>query len=485
MTIKEDNSFFVADNLPGESPSFSSPEPVHDSADGFTVIYRAARHGRIFALKALRPAFSASPLHRALLRKEYETAMGLIHPGILTVYSLEKVNGPGLCIVEEWIDGLTLDAFIASVKPSRRTLLGIFLSIAETLEYVHSRQTVHRDLKPANIIVTTTGNQPKIIDFGLADSPGIAIVKGLGGTDGYAAPEQYVQGAAVDHRADIYAFGRILSNSGAFPATAARCTAAEPDRRPASMAEVRRLLRGEYARRGRLMSVAAGAAILVTAAWLLWPASAPDGEPSVSPAPSHTPGASTDSVSTPAVTDADPPPPGKASPVDLPEAVPPAMTAGEAGTSVSSDSGEEADMPYSDRLRRAALSAAGRRFAAHIAMADTAGPGLGYRLYHIGYWRHLAKEDMRGWIEGNPDPDNPYTEDAAAVSRGIIDEYSRNHINQHKAGLRRIEDRIGPNYVLIDRYITDELDDGSLEMDTLGEDNRWHSVVIPPQGRRH
>lgn len=485
MEIKEDNSFFVADHLPGDSPSFSSPEPVHDSADGFTVIYRAARHGRIFALKALKAPLSDSPLHQALLRKEYETAMGLIHPGIATVYSLEMVDGPGLCIVEEWIDGLELDAFIASAKPSRRALLGIFLSIAETLDYIHSRQTVHRDLKPANIIVSTTGNRPKIIDFGLADSPGIAIVKGPGGTEGYAAPEQYIHGAAVDHRADIYSFGRILSATGSFPATAARCTAAEPDRRPASMAEVRRLLRREYARRRLLLTAAAGAALLTAAAWLLWPSSAPDGERVDSPSPSIATGVSPDSVGAPAETAAEPhvTPPVSNREVIVPAQ--PSMTSGETGPQVGTDDSESADAPYSDRLRRAALAAAGRRFAAHIAMADTAGPGLGYRLYHIGYWRHLAKEDMRRWIERNPDPDNPYTEDAAAVSRGIIDEYYRTHIHQHKAGLRRIEDRIGPRYVLIDRYITDELDDGTLEMDTLGEDNQWHSVVVPPQGRLH
>jgi translation initiation factor 2-alpha kinase 4 len=45
--------------------------------------------------------------------------------------------------------------------------LRIFLSIAQSVEYVHSQNLIHRDLKPANIFITKD-TTIKLGDFGLA-----------------------------------------------------------------------------------------------------------------------------------------------------------------------------------------------------------------------------------------------------------------------------------------------------------------------------
>ena len=72
---------------------------------------------------------------------------------------------------------------------------------------------MHRDLKPANILIDDT-EKALITDFGIAqsiDAGTFATAAGaIVGTIAYMAPEQAL-GKPVDQRADIYAFGLIVS----------------------------------------------------------------------------------------------------------------------------------------------------------------------------------------------------------------------------------------------------------------------------------
>ena len=78
------------------------------------------------------------------------------------------------------------------------------------LEYAHARRIIHRDIKPSNLFFTRE-KQVKIMDFGLAKM--VEEVRKsssiIAGTPYYMAPEQAL-GEAVDHRADLYAFGVTL-----------------------------------------------------------------------------------------------------------------------------------------------------------------------------------------------------------------------------------------------------------------------------------
>ncbi len=110
-------------------------------------------------------------------------------------------------------------------------MLPIAQQLAEALEYAHERGIIHRDLKPANIKLTPDG-AVKVLDFGLAKALGIRRSEDPGlrrdagdsptmtspaataagmilGTAAYMSPEQ-ARGAAVDKRADIWAFGVVL-----------------------------------------------------------------------------------------------------------------------------------------------------------------------------------------------------------------------------------------------------------------------------------
>jgi len=83
--------------------------------------------------------------------------------------------------------------------------------ISQALEVMHSRGFIHRDIKPENILIDEEENF-FVTDFGLVrqddlENPSLPSIQA--GTPQYMAPEQ-IEGKELDHRADIYAFGRVL-----------------------------------------------------------------------------------------------------------------------------------------------------------------------------------------------------------------------------------------------------------------------------------
>lgn len=81
------------------------------------------------------------------------------------------------------------------------------------LQYMHSHAepVIHRDLKPANLGVPRDGRL-KVLDLGLARVRASDLTHHgtFMGSMGYIAPEQVMDAAHVDHRADLYAVGMII-----------------------------------------------------------------------------------------------------------------------------------------------------------------------------------------------------------------------------------------------------------------------------------
>ena len=132
-----------------------------------TQIYTATRYGRRFVLKALAPEVASLTDYLLQQEQEFQLAIQLVHPNIAATYSLEEVEGPGRCIVQEWIDGITLGEWLQT-SPSKTARKRVFSQLLDALEYIHGRQLVHRDLKSDNILVTRNGQNVKLIDFGLS-----------------------------------------------------------------------------------------------------------------------------------------------------------------------------------------------------------------------------------------------------------------------------------------------------------------------------
>ena len=159
MTCNETTSGFVKPDDILKTDRFTDFSPV--SSNGFSLLVRAKRHGRWWLLKGLKEQYRQDTVYQVLLQKEYEIACQLQHPMIVSVFSLEEVEGLGLCIVMEWIEGLTLKEWLAQGKHSRKQRRHVADMLMEALAYVQSRQTQHRDLKPSNIMLTHDGQYLK------------------------------------------------------------------------------------------------------------------------------------------------------------------------------------------------------------------------------------------------------------------------------------------------------------------------------------
>lgn len=70
-------------------------------------------------------------------------------------------------LVQEWIEGLTLDKYWEQEgNLHREEVRNILLQILPVLDFVHSRHIIHRDIKPENIILRQSDRVPVLIDFG-------------------------------------------------------------------------------------------------------------------------------------------------------------------------------------------------------------------------------------------------------------------------------------------------------------------------------
>ena len=235
--MTEDSGFFTdRAALTGQVPEW---ELIHRSACGWSELYKVSRDGRYFVLKALKPEFRGRALYESLLDKEFRIGSSLSHPGICEVYRFFLHPGLGHVIKLEWIDGDTLDKVLPL---SGSAALRLADQLCDAVGYLHSHQILHRDIKLTNLMVTRSGKNLKMIDFGLSDSDSWYSLKGPAGTGSYAAPE-VLAGLNADARSDIWSLGKVLwellpGKRG----VARRCMASDPSRRYQSADEVKAAL---------------------------------------------------------------------------------------------------------------------------------------------------------------------------------------------------------------------------------------------------
>ena len=187
---------------------------------GMADVYKAKCHrlNRYVAVKILKQEYSGDKNFITKFRGEAQSAAGLSHPNIVSVYDVGEDNGL-YYIVMELIEGITLKKFIEKKgRLAIKEAVGIAIQIAQGLEAAHNNHIVHRDIKPQNIMISREG-KVKVADFGIAKAVSSnTYTQSAVGSVHYLSPEQ-ARGGYCDEKSDIYSLGVTLYEmlSGTLP----------------------------------------------------------------------------------------------------------------------------------------------------------------------------------------------------------------------------------------------------------------------------
>jgi serine/threonine-protein kinase len=209
---------------------YEAIRPLGEGGMGRVYLARQIDLDRQVVVKVMHDHLAADKKFRERFQRELRLMAKFQHPYVVALYDSTRLDlyddtspdAEGLCIVMEYVRGITLDTLLhrnGRLSPPRAgRLLG---QLCEALQAAHSQGIIHRDLKPANLMVVDPDSpyeKIKVMDFGLAK-----LVDGWSrsmkvsdtgsefavGTPGYISPEQ-VRGEDMDRRSDLYSVGVIL-----------------------------------------------------------------------------------------------------------------------------------------------------------------------------------------------------------------------------------------------------------------------------------
>lgn len=202
----------------------AEPQKIPQKIGKYSILERIGRGGMGYVYKAHDPILKRDVAIKTMLKdvaddeelrnrflREAQSAGGLRHPNVVTIYDLGEDENGCPFIAMEFLSGTDLEHLIKNkVDMPLLKKLDIMIQTCQGLGYAHANGIVHRDIKTANIRLLDNG-EAKIMDFGIAKMTASHFTRTgmIMGTPHYMAPEQ-IRGEKVDGRADIFSLGVVL-----------------------------------------------------------------------------------------------------------------------------------------------------------------------------------------------------------------------------------------------------------------------------------
>jgi tetratricopeptide (TPR) repeat protein len=152
--------------------------------------------------------------NRARITREAQ-AMGKLsdHPNIMTIHDIGEEKGQPYIVIPN-MPGGDVEGLIEKAPEHRLSIeqaVSIAKAVCRGLEYAHGKGIIHRDIKPGNVWLSADGTA-KVGDFGLALAIDLSRLTHEGmmvGTYYYMPPEQ-AMGGEITPKADLYSLGAML-----------------------------------------------------------------------------------------------------------------------------------------------------------------------------------------------------------------------------------------------------------------------------------
>lgn len=206
----------MADEAPSEPPQIVSEryiigKCVGSGSSGSVYLARDRENGQRFAVKIREAKAQEQPVR---FIAEAQDMARLRHPRLVPVVDYGNDGRLYWYVMAYYERGCVRDQVKGPGSVSVFQALSWTFEILEGLSIVHRHGLVHRDVKPHNVLLDDEMHAV-LTDFGLVRHlhggvPYRTRTDQSMGTPNYRAPEQAVDAANVDPRADIYGVGATL-----------------------------------------------------------------------------------------------------------------------------------------------------------------------------------------------------------------------------------------------------------------------------------